>query len=127
MPTVRIKFKQLPSSVLESVRQRRDMGVTYREMVKEFDIPMHELCSQVNLYEAAISHMAYIEQKDTEQKLTAAERALREQTFLQPDLTIGDIYTTGTALYCKQSMQLVEYSDIAGKYIRVMNLDAQIS
>ena len=127
MPTVRIKFKQLPSSVLESVRQRRDMGVTYRLMAKEFDIPMHELCSQVNLYEAAISHMAYIEHKDAEEKLTAAERALREQTFNQPDLTIGDIYTTGSALYCKQSMQPIEYSDIAGKYIRVMNLDAQIS
>jgi hypothetical protein len=127
MPTVRIKYKQLPNNVLESVRQRRNMGVTYRKMVSEFDIPMHELCKQVNKYEEAISYLAYQEKKAKEEQFTRVEKALKEQTFEQPNLTIGDVCMANNALYCKQSMQPVEYSDIARKYIRVMILDEQIS
>jgi hypothetical protein len=127
MPTVRVKYKQLPNNVLESVRQRRNMGVTYRQMVSEFDIPMHELCKQVNKYEEAISYIAYQEKKAKEEQFTRVEKALKEQTFEQPNLTIGDVCMANNALYCKQSMQPVEYSDIAGKYIRVIILDEQIS
>jgi hypothetical protein len=52
---------------------------------------------------------------------------LKEQTFKQPNLTIGDVCMANNALYCKQTMQPVEYSDIVGKYIRVIILDEQIS
>lgn len=127
MPTVRVKYKQLPSSVLESVRQRRDMGVTYRQLISEFDIPMHELCKQVNKYEEAISYLAYQESKAKEAQFTRIEKALTEQTFEHPNLTIEDVCAANNSLYCKESMQPVEYSDIVGKYIRVIILDQQIS
>jgi len=127
MPTVRIRYKQLPNSVLESIRQRRNMGVTYRQMVDDYHLPVHELCKQVNKYEEAISYLAYQERKAKEEQFTKVEKALREQTFEQPNLTIGDVIMANNALYCKESMQPVEYSDIVGKYIRVMILDEQIS
>ena len=113
---MRKKYPKLSHEQMANVVKRMEAGEALYKIGDSLNLPIHEMTIQLRDYNDWLIFLHREKSKVREEVLKFVDA---------PFLTINDVVVIGSGMYCKESLQPVDYSDIANRYVVVQDLEVE--